>query len=258
MSQILFSDQPPPELSCAQCIDGAGLDFDFSFAFQPIVNVQQRQVHGYEALVRGPAGEPAMTVLERLHDGNRYRFDQACRVKAIRLASELDCQARLSVNFLPNAVYRPELCIRTTIEAARRYQFPIERITFEFIEGEQMTDHQHVRDIVAAYRKLGMRTAIDDFGAGYSGLNLLADYQPDILKLDMLLVRDIDTDPARQAIVEGVLLICGRLGLELVAEGIETREEYLWLKGAGVSLMQGYYFARPGFETLPDIPGDRF
>jgi EAL domain-containing protein (putative c-di-GMP-specific phosphodiesterase class I) len=124
------------EAACRACRDGEALDFKFSYAYQPIVDVNQRTVFAHEALVRGPNGEGAHTVLSRLDEHNRYRFDQACRVKAIKGAALLGLSERLSINFLPNAIYKPEVCIRTTLEAARAHQFPVERIIFEATEGE--------------------------------------------------------------------------------------------------------------------------
>ena len=94
-------------------------------------------------------------------------------------------------------------------------------------------------------------TAIDDFGAGYAGLNLLAEFQPDIVKLDMALVRGIDTNLPRQAIIAGILGICRMLNVRVIGEGIETVGEMQTLRDLGVELMQGYLFARPAFEELP-------
>jgi EAL domain-containing protein (putative c-di-GMP-specific phosphodiesterase class I) len=113
-------------------------------------------------------------------------------------------QEYLSINFLPNAVYQPAACIRSTFEAAQRYQFPIERIIFEVTEGERVDDRPHLVNIFREYSRFGFRTAIDDFGAGYAGLNLLSEYQPDIVKIDMDLIRDIDTSKPKQVIVHGI------------------------------------------------------
>jgi EAL domain-containing protein (putative c-di-GMP-specific phosphodiesterase class I) len=245
-------------LNCGQCAGAELLDFDFSFAFQPIVDFRSRSVVAYEALVRGVAGEPAGTVLERLNDANRYRFDQACRVKAVKLAAELGVGVDLNINFFPNAVYKPELCIRTTLSAAEFYGFPIERIVFEVTEDERIQDRQRLRSIIEYYQHLGFRTAIDDFGAGYAGLNLLAAYQPDYIKLDRELIADIDAQPIRQAIVRGILQTCGELGVGVLAEGVETAEEFGWLQDCGVELFQGYWFARPAFEALPEVPVERY
>ena len=112
------------EAACDGCQgESRQLGFAFSYAFQPIVDLRDGSIYAHEALIRGPNGESAGSVLAQVNDHNRYRFDQACRVKAIKDAVRLGladlAQTRLSINFLPNAVYRPEACIRTTLAAAR-------------------------------------------------------------------------------------------------------------------------------------------
>ena len=240
-------------MSCAECSNAAGLLFDFSFAFQPIVDIHKKCVWSYEALVRGINGESAYSVLNRVDDNNRYRFDQACRVKIIQLATRLGMKERLNINFSPNAIYKPELCIRTTLAVAKETGFPIENIVFEITEGEKIRDEKHLMNIIETYKHLGFSIAIDDFGAGYAGLNLLATYQPDSIKLDIVLIKDIHKHLPRQAIVKAILSVCNELNITLVAEGVETKEEYQFLKEIGIRYFQGYYFARPAFETL-EIP----
>lgn len=242
------------KISCAECAHGAGLPFDFAMALQPIVHAPTGSIYAQEALVRGPQGEPAGEVFRHVTEDNRYAFDQACRVKAIRQAAELQVPSRLSINFMPNAVYRPELCIRTTIEAAETYGFPIRQIIFEFTENEYITNIDHVRDIVRHYQQRGFLTALDDFGAGYAGLNLLAEIATDLIKIDMALVRGIDRDRRRQGIVRALMGLCRELGTQVIAEGVETREEYLALADLGVELFQGYYFGRPAFRALAEPP----
>ncbi|WP_137970861.1 EAL domain-containing protein [Pseudomonas sp. F(2018)] len=238
---------------CSACREGKGLEFPISMAFQPIVDLRQGLVFAHEALVRGSAGESAGSLLARVDADNRYAFDQSCRIQAVEWAARLQLPARLSINFMPNAVYRAETCIRATLEAARRCRFPLERIIFEVTEQEQVLDIPHLTEILRAYRAQGFMTAIDDFGAGYAGLNLLADFQPDLIKLDMDLIRGIDGDRVRQVLVESVLDMCRRLGIEVIAEGIETRGELECLRQMGVGLFQGYLLARPGFESLPEV-----
>jgi EAL domain-containing protein (putative c-di-GMP-specific phosphodiesterase class I) len=238
---------------CAGCNSGKPLDFEFEYAFQPIVDFRKRAVFAHEALVRGPNGESAHSILSKVNDANRYQFDQACRVKAVSTAARLGMATFLSINFLPNAVYRPEACIQSTLKAAREYGFAFEKIIFEVTEGEQVSDRTHLLDIFRSYDGLGFRTAIDDFGAGYSGLNLLSEFQPSILKLDMDLIRHIDTNPPRQAIVKGILLTSRMLNVQVVAEGVETREERDYLAGIGIDLMQGYFFCKPVFQGLGTI-----
>lgn len=241
------------KLFCADCTNDIKLDFDFTMAFQPIVDVCSQQFFAYEALVRGVNNEPAGTILARVNSENRYRFDQACRVKALRLAAQLSLSSYLSINFLPNAVYNPETCIRTTLIAAKTFNFPSERIIFEITEGEKVEDHAHLKGILREYKRLGFKTAIDDFGAGYAGLNLLAEFQPDLIKIDMQLTRGIDQDKVRQAIVRAIVGVCRELSIEIVAEGIETYEELSTLRDFGIYLFQGFYFAKPTFEELGSL-----
>lgn len=241
---------------CAGCREGEDPEFAFSMAFQPIVDTETGLPYAFEALVRGPEGESASSVLERVTDRSRYAFDQNCRVKAIEgavRAGLLDGAAKLSINFLPNAVYSPLACIQLTLRTAGATGMPLDRLIFEFTENEKIADAGHVERIVETYRRVGFSTAIDDFGAGHAGLNLLTRMSPDIVKLDMELIRGVDGDHRRGVIVEGSIAICRALGILVIAEGIETRGEMDALRAAGVRYMQGYLFARPGFEMLPDI-----
>ena len=242
-------------VGCQGCRDGASLPFEFTMAFQPIIDVADNRVWGYEALVRGTDGQGAGWVLAQVDETNRYKFDQACRVKAIELAASLfpDAETRLSINFMPNAVYEPAACIRATLDAARRTGFAHRQIMFEFTENERMIDVAHVQRIIAEYRKQGFVTALDDFGAGYAGLNLLASFQPDLIKLDMELIRGIASSPARQTIVAGVTMIARELGITVLAEGIESDAELGALRAAGIRLFQGYHFAKPVIGVLPTV-----
>lgn len=229
-----------------------------SMAFQPIVNVRTGAVFAHEALVRGTNGEGAGEVLSRVSEENVYAFDQSCRVKAIEFAAALGIaaqEAMLSINFLPNAVYEPRACIRLTLAAALRTGFPVNRIIFEFTEAERL-DTAHLLNILRSYRAMGFKTAIDDFGAGYAGLNLLAMFQPDIVKLDMELIRGIDQSSVRQSILRATLGMLADLGITPVCEGVENEAEYRTLAGLGVELMQGYLFARPSLASLatPTLP----
>lgn len=234
---------------CGKCY--AELGFDFSFAFQPIVNFKSQSMFGYEALVRGPKQESAWSILSQVNDQNRYAFDQACRVKAIQLASELKLDTMLSINFLPNAVYEPAHCIQSTLRAAKQFGFPVERIMFEITESEQVQDVAHLTKIFDYYQKQGFTTALDDFGAGHAGLNTLASFVPNIMKIDMELVRDIDTNKTKQIIVTSLVDMCNKLGVTVLAEGVETQAEVDFFSQLDVALMQGYFFAKPGFESLP-------
>ena len=124
------------------------------------------------------------------------------------------------------------------LAAAKRAGFPHRNLMFEFTENEKMEDPAHVQRIVEAYRKLGFWTALDDFGAGYAGLGLLSRLQPDLIKIDMELLRDIHLSRAKQVIVAGIVGIARALDIHVLGEGVESDEELTVLRAAGISLFQ--------------------
>jgi EAL domain-containing protein (putative c-di-GMP-specific phosphodiesterase class I) len=243
---------PSARTKCGACRSDVPIP-SFTMAFQPIVDLETGGIHAYEALVRPTGGGSAAEVLSQINADNRYSFDQACRVRAIELAARLGMDALLSINFLPNAVYQPAACLQKTFEAARRTRFPLHRLMFEVTENEPSRDVGHLQSIFHEYRSHGMVTAIDDFGAGHSGLNMLADFQPDVLKIDMALTRSLHTDVVRTKIVSAIAGLCRSLGIRVIAEGIESVQEAAALRAFGVRYFQGFLFARPAVEALPPV-----
>jgi EAL domain-containing protein (putative c-di-GMP-specific phosphodiesterase class I) len=244
------------DVTCGACRTGQGFENAITMAFQPIVDVSTRTVFAHEALVRGLDGTSAAEVLASVDSANQYAFDQACRVKAIECAVEAELPALVSINFLPNAVYNPEHCLRATLVAAERASWPLSRIIFEVTEHEEITDQGHLLTILRTYQARGFKTAIDDFGAGYAGLNLLADFQPDLIKLDIGLIRGLHLDRVRQRIVSHMVELCSELGVQVIGEGVEQIDECSALVDMGVVLQQGYLFARPqvGKAAIPTFP----
>ena len=222
-----------------------------SFAFQPIVNARTQQVTAYEALVRGPKNESADTVLHKIPRAELATFDEECRKAALAMAKRLGLKQDLNLNLLPQGFRADRDCLASTLDMAIEHGFAPEKLVLEVTEGEVLGNQDRFTELIGIYRGLGMRMAVDDFGSGYSGLNVLADFQPDQIKLDKFLVRGIQGRGPRQAIVRAILQVCRDLGIELIAEGIESRDEYLWLRDEGVDFFQGYLFAHPGFEMLP-------
>jgi EAL domain-containing protein (putative c-di-GMP-specific phosphodiesterase class I) len=225
----------------------------FSYAFQPIVDVLTHEVFSYEALIRGAGNEPAYQILNAVAEGARYQFDQASRMAAVRLAATLGLSTHINLNILPGSLFSPQVSVDATLEAALLSGIPIDRVILEVTEGEAIADHGKFAGLLNAYRGKGLKVAIDDFGAGVSGLNLLADFQPDQIKVDMNLVRGIERDGPRQAIVRAIVQVCGDLGIDVIAEGVESFAEYTWFANQGVRLFQGYLFAKPGFQTFPAV-----
>jgi EAL domain-containing protein (putative c-di-GMP-specific phosphodiesterase class I) len=225
----------------------------FSFAFQPIVDTDARRVFAYEALVRGLQNESAGSVFAAVLPDDLHGFDRDLRVRAIELAAQLGLQTMLSLNFLPRALDTTPDAVSSILHAAEAAGVPLRDLILEVTEGEVIHDSSVFAARMNDFRARGLRLAIDDFGAGYSGLNLLADFQPDLIKLDMKLVRGIDSSGPRQAIVRALVQACDDLGIEIIAEGVETLEEFLWFQRLGLRLFQGYLFGRPGFRCLPPV-----
>jgi len=229
------------------------IGFEFSFAFQPIVDVRNREIISFEALVRGPHGEPSASVFAQVPNRCFMRFDDVCRQKAIFLASRLKIPNQLNLNLHTSSIYEVDRSITATFKASRQSGIPVEKIVFEVLETANLTDHRNLIKYLRVIQDFGFQTAIDDFGAGYSGLKLLVKYQPNYIKLDRDIISNIHIDPIKQNIFSGIQQICKPLRIEIIAEGVETADEYHWLNEAGASIFQGYYFARPAFEALPDV-----
>ncbi|MFW6413062.1 MAG: EAL domain-containing protein [Oceanicaulis sp.] len=242
---------PSPTVPDASCACARGLDLDITFAFQPIVDMRDRTIFAQEALVRGTDGTGAGAILAQVSSADIHAFDRKCRIGAVKAAARLGVGSTLlSLNTMPNAVYDPQTCLRTTIAAANAANFPIDRIMFEMTEHEAIEDLDHFVSIVKSYKDMGFTTAIDDFGAGSSGLTLFASVLPDIVKLDAKLISGIHKSRVQSVIVGNMVDMCSKFGIGVVAEGIEAAEEALRLRELGVHLFQGYYFARPAFEAM--------
>ncbi len=167
--------------------------------FQPIVSATNPgKVFAYECLLRGLDREGTLVSPGRMFDAARsagllFNLDRAARIKAIGEASGL--KQNVFINFNLTSICDPAYCLRSTIGAIEQSNLSPDRIIFEVAEGEEVKDDEHLRNILDFYRKSGFRVALDDLGAGYNSLNLLADLRPDFVKLDVGLIRDLDRDP---------------------------------------------------------------
>jgi len=224
--------------------------FPASFAFQPIADISSRNVFAYEALARGKNGATAASVFSAVPPDELHVFDHEARLAAVKLAARLGLKEKISLNVMPGCIESMPDSLDLLLECATRSGLSPSQLVLEITEGEAVQRPKEFNQLLDRYRAQGVRMAIDDFGAGYSGLNLLAYFQPDLIKLDMHLVRDIDRAGPRQAIARAVLQVCDDLGIEVIAEGVETAGEYAWFRRVGVRLFQGYLLARPAFEAL--------
>ena len=190
--------------------------------FHSIVYADTGQVFGHEALIRARhphTGEvygagPIIDAASKLD--MHHILDQKARKTAIREAALLrEMRGRIFINFMPNTIYDPEICLRTTMEAAHEYGVPLSRLVFEVVETEQIPDMKKLERILDYYRRHGAGTAVDDMGAGYASVEYLAALQPDFVKI------------------------------AVIAEGIETPEPLHLCREAGTDFLQGYLFGLP-------------
>ncbi len=222
--------------------------------FHPIVRADKPGVvFGHECLLRGLADDGSLVPPMRLYQAARdadlmFPLDRAARLTAIRSAAlhGLDAQeTRLFINFNPTSIYDPEYCLRTTITAIARTAFRPDRVVFEIVESDHIADMGNLVRITEFYRNAGFKIALDDLGSGYGSLKLLGSLKPDFIKLDMELIRGVDHDRYKAGIVGKLLEMARDLGVESVAEGVETEAEYAWVRKHGATYVQGFLFAQP-------------
>ncbi|MCR9256253.1 MAG: EAL domain-containing protein [Alphaproteobacteria bacterium] len=174
-----------------------------------------------------------------------FSVDLAARRSAVETAARARTRSKIFVNFNPSSIYDPAYCLRTTAAAIGALGMRPNDIVFELTETHRAKDLAHLKGILAFYRSAGFGVAIDDIGSGWSGLNMLHEFRPDFVKVDMDLVRDVDTDKYKQPIVEHLIQIAQANGIRTIGEGVETEAEAAWLRDKGVDYLQGFYFARP-------------
>lgn len=243
-----MSDRSSPAETVGQSWLTPGIHY--RFAFQPILHVPTRSIFSYEALLRGPAGEPAEAVLKQVSPQHAPAIHEQSRIAALETAARLGLATRINLNFLPSDIGFSPTAVTSILAAASRCDIRPGQIVLEILESDIIRNYGDFTTTMNEYRSSGLTFAIDDFGSGYAGLNLLAEFQPDLVKIDMHLVRGIESNGPRQAIVRGVVRACLDLGIDIIAEGVETLGEYGWFRGEGIDLFQGFLFARPEFEVL--------
>lgn len=228
--------------------------------FQPIVYANEpTRVYAHEALLRGVRDDGTLVPPGQLFDAARgagvlFQLDLAARRSAIACAERQQLETGLFVNFAPTAIYDPRACLRSTVAAIDAAGLERQNVTFEIVETERAHDPTHLRRILDFYRDAGFRIALDDVGAGYSSLNLIHLLKPDVLKLDMDLVRDVHRDPYKARIAANLLNVATSLGIDALAEGIETEEELEWVREHGAKFAQGYLIARPAAAPHRAVP----
>lgn len=221
-----------------------------STVYQPLVHLRNQTVLGYEALSRGPAGtlyESPGHLFDMAEESDLvFELDRLCRRRALSNSSGLQAPTKLFVNVLPSAMYDPDFSGRRLIEYLEVLGLSPEQIVFEITEKYAIEDYTLFAEAVRDFTEVGFSVAVDDIGAGHSGLEKIANLNPRYLKFDIHLVREIDTSYVRREMVRALKDLADKMDSTIIAEGIEREEELQTLVDLGIDYGQGFLLARPG------------
>lgn len=220
--------------------------------FQPVISATDNSIWGYECLMRGRKTNGDLVSAPQLLDWAKqesltFMLDRVCREIHLENAGRqnLGVTVKFLINFLPTAIYQPEFCLASSMAATLRSGLKPEQIIFEVVETEKVEDNARLQKILEFYRQNGFGVALDDMGSGYSGLSLLADLKPDLVKID----REIVSKSVASKYHFDICASLARLGKEngqmVLAEGVETEQEKELMDKIGVDLYQGYLFGKP-------------
>lgn len=232
---------------------------DVRTVFQPILSLRDGSVLGFEALSRGPEGSelegPERLFAAAGRCGRLWELELLCRTKALTAFQRFELDTNIFLNVNPSIMEDPKFQQGFTREYLQKYKMDPRNIIFEITEKSAIGNMEDFKKTIDSYRSQDYKIAIDDAGAGYSGLNLITDICPHYLKLDMNLVRGIDRDDGKRALVKGMCEFTRITGTSLIAEGIETEHELQTLIDIGVHYGQGYLIRRP--SPVPGhVPAD--
>jgi EAL domain-containing protein (putative c-di-GMP-specific phosphodiesterase class I)/CheY-like chemotaxis protein len=238
-----FLPFPPPRATLALKSSFRRAVDTLWLAFQPILTRNGQEVYGHEVLLR--SDEPNMTdpvqVLEAAELlGSLDELGRVIRQRAVEAFVQLPSEGLMFVNLHPRDLADPALFLATEPLSSIAG-----RVVLEITERSSLDKLDKVAERVAALRRMGFRIAIDDLGAGYAGLTTLAQLEPEIVKLDMSLVRDLHTNHTKRKVVRSMTQLAREIGALVVAEGVETEEELEAVVDLGCDFVQGFYFARP-------------
>lgn len=222
---------------------------------QPLVDMKQQKILGYEALSRGPSDShlhnPTALFDTAFRSGQLSQLELLCRETALMHFQQLQLPGKLFLNATPMSLSRAGHAAQCTRELLEKAGLQPEQVVIELTEQHPLEDYALVREAVRHFHELGFQIAIDDLGGGYAGLRMWSEVQPDYVKIDKHFVQGIHEDPVKQGFVRSILDIARDLNCQVIAEGIETVDDYQCIRSLGIGIGQGYYFARP--HTLPPI-----
>jgi EAL domain-containing protein (putative c-di-GMP-specific phosphodiesterase class I) len=226
-----------------------------STVFQPVFDLRKGGVLGYEALSRGPAGSVYQMPLRLFEMAERadlvFELDRKCRRRALRSAAKLPPRAKLFVNVYPSAMYDPEFQGEALVRLVQAHGLSPDRVVLEITEKSAIENYEVFSEALGELTRHGFSIAVDDVGAGYSGLEKIAHLNPRYLKFDRELIREIDSSYIRREMTRALASFAESIGSAIIAEGIERPEERDTLIDLGVEFGQGFLLGRPAPAFLP-------
>lgn len=222
--------------------------------YQPIVNLKNASVLGYEALSRGPMGSkyysPLALIETALSEGCLWELELLFRQSALEGMHALPDNPFVFINVDPNVIKSPDYKTGITREYLKELGAEHVSLVFEITERTAIVDYASFQTLTDNYKSQGYLIAMDDVGSGYSGLKTMNEVRPNFVKIDMDLIRNIDKDVFKQALIRAFVDATSSTGIHLVAEGIETKEELKTLIFLGVEFGQGYFLKKPSDESF--------
>lgn len=227
---------------------------DCRFAFQPIIDPFARRVTSLEALIRTPNGGSPEEYFSAFGGEAIYHADIQSKRLAFNVASKLGIgEHRLSINLLPMSLVTVPNAVDFLLAEIKASGLVPQQVIVEVTENEVISRSDEFAAEVRKLKAAGISLALDDFGAGFAGLSLLSKFQPDKIKIDRELIRDVHKSGPKQAIMHAIIKCCASLEIAVIAEGVEQAEEWMWLEAAGISQFQGFLFAHPLLNGFPAV-----
>lgn len=217
--------------------------------FQPILNLSNGQIFGYEGLIRGPSDSPLHSPanLFKSAEANNLlaELERTCRHVTLESFVKLDLPGRLFLNVSPECLLQPDFRQGETLRLIHQLKLNPARVIIELTENKPIYDYNLLREAARHYRAMGFEIAMDDLGEGFSSLRLWSELRPEFVKIDMHFVQGINQDPVKLQFVRSIQVIAESLGTRVIAEGIETPAELKVIRDLGLAFGQGYHIARP-------------
>ena len=228
--------------------------------YQPIISLKNGKIFGYEALTRISDETVELSIEHMFILADKmnmlWELETLCRKKALKNAKNINPEKKLFLNVNPNVIHDKKFKNGFTKNRLTKYGLDLLDIVFEITERNAIIDKEAFLGSIDHYRKQDFKIAIDDVGSGYSGLNAINDVRPDIMKLDMNLIRNIDKDEIKQHLCKAMVNFGKNAGIKVIVEGIETKEELKTLIKMDVEFGQGYFLGAPQ-ETFADIEPEK-